>query len=856
MNNEPESMDASHPTSGMSRRRALQLGAAVAGAAIVAPAVGALPAAAGSGSGGARTAPCAFGRDEASFDEGWKFLRSDASGAEATSFDDSAWRTLDLPHDWSIEDLAYATSDDGGATADPSTMAFQTTPPPAGTPTVIGPFDQTASVGGRGTGYTVSGIGWYRKHFNAPSGSLNTGARTLVRFDGVFHNSTVWINGHQVATHQYGYTPFVVDLTPYLGRGSNVLAVKVDNTAPDARWYSGSGIYRHTFISVVPTVAVPEYGVFVTTPTVAQRRSTVHVVAEAVNSGASVAKVRARISVLDSRGHTVASTLTAAKQLAAGASGEFIVDVTVERASLWSPRSPVLYTAKTELLVDNRTSDTIKTPFGIRDVVWDGQAGLFINGKNTKIRGACLHSGYGPLGAQALNRSVERQVEILKASGFNSIRTAHNPPTPHLLDVCDRMGMLVWDEAFDHWSGGSFSPDPAADLATFIRRDRNHPSVIIWSTGNEVSDPTLGKVLHDQVNALDPTRPATQGATPFDSAADPQYDYTDVTDVHYGFTDRLALRTKFPNRVMTHSEAWPATIYDDWKYAQDHPWFVGSWVWAGWDYMGESGAGATITAPPGATSLPVFGTGPFPWFQDYQGDIDLIGQRKPQNYWRAVVYDLSPIELFVCRPAPEGKQQYANNWSYYDELQSWTWDVTPGQDMTVHVYTSGDSVTLRLNGSEVATKAVAETDRRVATFTVPYHPGEIVATAKRNGRTIGVKTLQTVGSPAGLRLTPDVRKLTTDRDDLAHVLIEVIDRKGRLVPDAVTKVSFKVSGAGQLVGVGNGNPHNLDSFQRPRRWTWHGQALAILRPAKRSGTVRLLAAADGLRSHEVALIVR
>ena len=252
----------------------------------------------------------------------------------------------------------------------------------------------------------------------------------------------------------------------------------------------------------------------------------------------------------------------------------------------------------------------------------------------------------------------------------------------------------------------------------------------------------------------------------------------------------------------------------------------------------------------------MFGTGPFPWFQDYQGDIDLIGQRKPQNYWRAVVYDLSHIELFVGRPAPAGKQQYANNWSYYDELQSWTWDVTPGQDMVVHVYTSGDSVNLRLNGSTIATKAVIETDRRVATFTVPYQPGELTATAKRNGRVIGVKTLQTVGAAAGLRLTSDVRKLTTDRDDLAHVLVEVVDRKGRLVPDAVIKVSFKTSGAGQLVGVGNGNPHNLDSFQRPRRWTWHGQALAILRPAKKPGTVRLVASADGLRSASTEINVR
>ena len=338
MDNEPDIAGNGRPQVGLTRRKAISLGAAVAGAAIVAPAVAALPASAGGRPGASASAPCAYGRDEVSFDQGWKFLRADASGAEASTFNDSAWRTLDLPHDWSIEDLDYATSDDGGATADPSTMAFQTTPPPAGTPTVIGPFDQAASVGGKGTGYTVSGIGWYRKHFSAPSGSLNTGARTIVRFEGVFHNSTVWINGNQVATHQYGYTPFVVDLTPHLVRGSNVLAVKVDNTAPDARWYSGSGIYRHTFIGVIPTVAVPEYGVFVTTPAVAQRRSTVHVVAEALNSGSAAASVRARISVLDSHGRSIASTLTASKKLAAGATTEFAVDLPSAKSPCGAPR--------------------------------------------------------------------------------------------------------------------------------------------------------------------------------------------------------------------------------------------------------------------------------------------------------------------------------------------------------------------------------------------------------------------------------------------------------------------------------------------------------------------------------------
>jgi len=839
---------------GHSRRRMLQFGAAAVAAVTVEEVIGA-------GRAGAKTVATrdpsvggGWGRTETSFDAGWKFFRGDAAGAEAVGFSDQSWPLVDLPYDWSIEDLPYATSDDGAATDDPSTMAFQTTPPPAGTPTVIGPFDEQKSAGGAVTGYTVGGVGWFRKEFMLPGSSLASGMRAELRFESVFHNATVWLNGTLLGSHVYGYTPFSFDLTPYLVKGTNVVAVRVDNTLRASRWYPGAGIYRHTWLEISGAVRVPDYGVFVTIPVAAEGRSVVHVAAEATNLGAVAGSAGARVTIMSPEGLPVASATAPTQPLAAGATSTFDLDIPIGGAQLWSPSSPILYTARTDILIQGSVVDTVLTPFGIRSLGWDANDGLLINGQQIKIRGACLHSNYGPLGAKALGRSVERQVEILKAAGFNAIRTAHNPPTPYLPDLCDRMGMLIWDEAFDKWSGTEWTPDYVADLTTFIRRDRNHPSVIIWSTGNEVSDPALGQQLHDIVKALDPTRPATQGATPHDAPSDPQYKYTDVSDVHYNFTDKLALRATYPDKPMTQSESWPATIYDDWQFALDNSWFVGSWVWVGWDYMGESGAGATITAT-SPNKLPVFGTGPFPWFEDYQGDIDFIGQRKPQNYWRAVVYGLSPIELFVERPAPAGTEQYAHNWSYYDELQSWTWDVPAGQVMTVHVYTSGDSVTLRLNGKDILTQAVAAADKRVATFMLPYSAGELTAIASLGGRMIGVKTLQTAGSPAALKLTSDVRQLTTSRDDLAHVLAEVVDEHGSIVPDAVITVSFDVGGAGQLLGVGNGNPHNIDSFQRPRRYTWHGQALAILRPAERPGILSLTASASALRSASINLPV-
>jgi beta-galactosidase len=852
MSPRPDQTHAESTGAGPTRR-------AVLGAAAVA--VGTAAAATAFGSSAAAETPSQsrsprWSRHERSFDENWLFFRGDASGAEAPQFDDRSWQQLDLPHDWSIQDLPDAPSIDGGATADPSTMAFQTTPPPAGTPTKIGPFDQSASAGGSSTGYTVSGIGWYRKSFTFPGVARQMGSRVELRFDGVFHNATVWLNGVQLGTHAYGYTPFSFDLTPHLHAGTNVIAVKVDNTVPDARWYSGSGIYRHTWLTITGPVRIPNYGVFLTTPSVARSRSTVEAAVDIANYASTTVQVQARVTLFAPSGRKVATAKSTAVQVAPATTETVSVDLEVHDCALWSPDNPKLYVARTDLLVDGRTVDTVRTNFGIRDLRWDKDSGLLINGQQVKVRGGCLHAGYGPLGAVALDRAVERQVEILKSSGFNSIRTAHNPPAPYLLDVCDRMGIVVWDEAFDHWSGYTASPDYVADLTTFIRRDRNHPSVVIWSTGNEVNDPTTGKQFHDIVKSLDTTRPATQGATPFDSAADPQYEYVDVSDVHYDFTDKASIRAKYPDRPMTQSESWPATIYDDWQVALDNSWFVGSWVWAAWDYMGESGAGATITAPPGSTELPVFGTGPFPWFLDYQGDIDFIGQRKPQNYWRSVVYGLSPIELLVERPAPAGLQQYANNWSYYDELQSWTWDVPAGQAMTVHAYTSGDSVTLTLNGTPISTVTLTAADKRVATFTVPYAPGTLRAVARKSGRTIGTKSLSTTAAAHAVRLTPDVKRLTTSQDDLAHILVEIVDRHGNRLPDAVTKVSFDVRGAGRLVATGNGNPHNMDSFQQPHRYTWHGQALAILRPAKHEGALTINATADGLRPDRAHISVR
>jgi beta-galactosidase len=548
-------------------------------------------------------------------------------------------------------------------------------------------------------------------------------------------------------------------------------------------------------------------------------------------------------------------------------------ELAINGAALWSPEHPNLYKVRTEVLIGGKTVDTMTTAFGIRSLVFNGTVGLQINGKSYKVRGGNIHHDHGPLGSVAIDRAEERTIEVMKAAGFNAIRAAHNPPSPKMLETCDRLGMLVLEEFSDVWDVQKLPDDYHVhfeewwrrDLTSMVLRDRNHPSIIYWSIGNEIpSDPNkFGPRLAAHIRSLDTTRPVGRGGMNVagftGGGAGPEiWAYVDVGDFHSA--PSTAMRAAHMDKAFFQSEDTPSEIYQDWKLSRDNPWYVGSWVWAGWDYMGETGTGAPILghsmkeAGPHAYD-PVTGKIPYPWYVSGMGDIDLIGQRKPQNFYRTVVDGLSPLEMMVERPTPDSLQTFNIGYSHFDDLESWTWDVPAGQPMLVRVYTQGDSVTLMLNGRKLDTKAVTETDKRIAIFKVPYAPGELVAIASKGSKEIGRRALVTAGKPAALRLVSDVHSLTTSRTDLAHVLVEVLDEHGRLVPDATLKVNFNVEGAGELVGVGNGNPHNVDSFKRPRRWTWHGQALAILRPAKAAGWLALTARVDGLKPARLNLRV-
>jgi beta-galactosidase len=857
-------------TRALTRRSALQAGA-IAGIAVALSD--------GSPADAAAASPV---RSEVSFDEGWRFLRGDPTGAHAIAFNDRQWRTLDVPHDWRIEDLPGEQSDDGAATADPSAFAFQTEPSLDGTPPDrIGPHDINAipqpvpspTHEGRSQGWTVGAVGWYRKHFTLPN--LGDSRRVELRFDGVHRIADVWLNGHKLGTRPYGYLSFAYDLTPYLRRGEpNVLAVRVDSSGQSSRWYAGSGIYRHTWLTVTGPVRIPLFGTFVTTPVATADRAAVAVTVR-VENHARRSNVKLRVTIRDQRGRAVASRILGRKTLRSGQSRVFTGEVHVAKPALWTPETPHLYTAHCEVVQSRKVVDRTSTTFGIRTIVFDPQDGMRLNGRPYRIQGGNVHHDNGALGAVSLSRSDERRIERLKAAGFNAIRTAHNPVSPSMLDACDRLGMFVFNEFADMWTGSKAGPEDYSahfekwwqrDLRDWVRRDRNHPSVLLWSTGNEIgifnTEPQYAKygpLMIKRVKTLDPTRPVLiAGAQGGDS--DPAYDWSDILDIHYNLDDPTTIHDNHPHKAMTRSEMDTTTMYDDWKFENENPWCVGSWVWTAWDYIGEAGVGAPLFGPTREIATAryranLLGAIPYPWYSSFQGELDLIGERKPANYWRAVIYGRSPIEMLVERPAPLGQQQFASDSAYYDELKSWTWDVAAGQSMRVRVYNAGDRVTLTLNGTVVGTQDVAEKDKRVTVFDVPYVPGRLVAVASRHGKEIGRRTLTTTGAAAAIRLRPDVRRLTTSRDDLAHVLAEVVDSSGRRVPDAVVRVAFKCGGAGDLVAVGTGNPHNVDSFQRGRRWTWHGQSLAIIRPAKKPGLVILTATAPGLAPATVTLPV-
>ena len=786
------------------------------------------------------------GRDR-NFDASWRFHRGDVPGAEAPGADDSAWRPLDLPHDWSIEDLSAA----------------EQAQSPSNTVPAAGPFTAD-SVGGPATGYTVGGTGWYRKHFTLDAGDQGKWASIL--FDGVYMDSDVWLNGHLLGNHPYGYTAFHYELTRYLlppGQ-ENVLAVRVHNLGKNSRWYSGSGIYRHVTLTLASPLHFAPWGVAVTTPEVAPEAAQVNLAVEVENTEPVNAAARLEVKLLGPGGHELAVTnldLTVVR----GGSTRLSLTVPVRSPALWSPEHPKLCRAELRLVRAGREADALALAFGIRSLHFSATDGFTLNGMPVKLRGACVHHDNGPLGAAAIDRAEERRVELLKAQGFNAIRTSHNPPSAVFLDACDRLGMLVLDEAFDCWEKGK-NPDDYAkyfaqwwqrDVDTMILRDRNHPSVILWSIGNEIPQRAsergyvIAQNLRDEVHRMDPTRPMTEAICNFWDQPGRKwpelaqaFSYLDVGGYNYEPAKYESDHRAFPERIMMGTESYPAALGNFWPIVERNPYVIGDFKWTGLDYLGEAGCGHSSLD----TDSKNYGR-TWPWFNAFCGDLDLCGFPKPPAFYRDVVWGRSRLEMMVHRPLPPGRSERTSGWGWPDELPSWTWDLPANTPLKVTVYSTCDAVRLELNGHPVATNEMM--GRLKMKFEVPYAPGKLRAVGLVHGKVVAEETLGTTGPAARLRLTADRPSIHASRDDLAYVKVEVTDRQGNVLPDAAVPVRFTVTGAGELAAVGSGSPDRPESFHGPVRTTWHGRALAILRPLGGPGRITLRVEADHLETAQI-----
>ena len=777
-------------------------------------------------------------RDAKSFNRNWKFHLGDVKEGEKVQRDVSSWRSLDLPHDWSIE---------GPIGKDPAAMD--------------GPFDRNCP-GGDGTGYLNGGIAWYRKTFTLPPSARTR--HVFLQFDGVYMDSDVWLNGHHLGNHPYGYTSFQYDLTPYLtfDAPGNVLAVRVKVIQPCSRWYSGAGIYRNVWLTLTAPVHVAPWGTYITTPEVTDAKAQVRVRTRVRNDGKEAVNVTLKTVIVapdDKRAAQGQST----HEIAPGGEQEFDQTLPVENVRRWSLQEPSLYTVLTEVSVGNQPCDAVTTPFGIRTIHFTVDKGFFLNDKHVPIQGVCNHHDLGCLGTAVYRRGIERQLEILKAMGCNAIRTSHNPPAPELLELCDRMGFLVMDEAFDEWKsnktshgyGRFFDAWSERDLVSMLHRDRNHPCIILWSIGNEINEQgakngyEMSKRLADICHREDPTRPVTSACNnPWAALQTGYAKPLDVLGINYNigsYRDKSgknlvasetasALSTRGAyNLVLRNGKVeirrrlnHQCTSYDldrpDWGHTaetslealKDSPWVAGEFVWTGFDYIGEPT--------------------PYRWpsRSSYFGIIDLAGFPKDRFYlYQSRWTDKPMVHL----------------------LPHWNWPGFEGKAIPVWAFTNAESVELFLNDKSLGIQEGNKAKNLHLEWKVPYQPGTLRAVARTGGKEVAVDTVLTAGKPARLVLKPDRKQIQAGGQDLSFVEVRIVDAEGHLCPLADHKVTFSVRGPGRIAGVDNGDPTNHEPFQAQAHKAFHGLALVVIQSTDREGDISLSASAPELAGDTTAI---
>ncbi len=782
------------------------------------------------------------------FDADWHFIRDSVAGAEKIAFDDSRWRVIDLPHDWSIEDL-------------PGQVAGKT----------IGPFSQESEGANNGasTGHVVGGTGWYRKTFTL--NSEDQGKLISIYFEGAYTETDVWVNGTYVGDHKHGYTSFYFDITKFCKPAGekNLVAVRVINKGKNSRWYSGSGIYRHVKLVVTNPLHIDQWGVQVTT-SIEEVGTNVHVATNISNEKNEKADIKVTAKLIDADNKIVGESETSSS-INANDKTRVILNIPIKSSRLWSLDSPYLYKAEVTVSANGKTEDGTTTSFGIRAISFSAENGFRLNGKEIKLKGGCVHHDNGILGAAAIDRAEERRIELLKANGYNAVRSSHCPPSPAFLNACDRLGMLVIDEAFDMWEKPK-NPDDyhkffdewwERDLSSMVLRDRNHPSIVLWSIGNEIQERAdssglaIIKKFRPVVNQLDSTRRITSAVCEFwDNpgkkwqATAPTFALLDVGGYNYQWYQYESDHKQFPNRIMVGTESVPQHALENWRLVEKDNYVVGDFVWTAMDYLGESGIGHAIcTNQKGEFSMP------WPWFNAWCGDIDLIGDKKPQSYYRDVVWRRSKIELAVHAPIPDSCKEQISYWGWPEEQQSWTWPGNEGKKLIVNVYSRSPLVRLELNGKIIGEKQISDSSI-TAKFEVPYEVGELKAIAIENGKEAGSVILKTTNAPKTILLKADRSTIQASRNDLSYVGVEIVDDKGSVVPNANIPVEFSISGAGELAAVGNANPSEMASFHQPQRNTFRGKCLVILRPKGDAGDITLEAKSPGLQSAKIVVVTK
>lgn len=779
-------------------------------------------------------------RERIDFTQNWTFHLGNVDNAQDPAFVDAAWRKLNLPHDWSIE----------------------------------GEFspDNPAGVGG---GALPGGIGWYRKTFVLSE--EDTAKLFFIDFDGVYESSEVWVNGHYLGKRPNGYISFRYELTPHLNFGDrqNTIAVKVDNSQqPNSRWYSGSGIYRNVWLVKTNQVYVDHWGTFVTTPLVNKDSAQVVVNTQVSNKGNGTGSYSLQTIIYDASNKEVANTIEKSISLK-DTINIFSQKIAIQKPQLWSVDNPYLYSVVTLIKQDGKVLDNYETPLGVRTFHFDAEKGFFLNGESMKIKGVCLHHDLGALGAAFNIRAQERQLEIMKSMGVNGIRTAHNPPAPELLELCDKMGFIVMNEAFDMWKRGKNKYDYSIywdewhkkDLEDLILRDRNHPSVFMWSIGNEILEQfdstgtAIATELAAIVRSLDTTRPITSGLNHPEAN---NYIYRsgvlDLIGYNYHHDKFEDFPQKFPGQKFIGAETtsalatrgeydmpsdsirrwpirwdlpftegnadltvsaydnvstpWGSTHEETWKVVKKHDYLSGMYVWTGFDYIGEPT--------------------PYTWpaKSSYFGIVDLAGFPKDTYYmYKSEWTDDTVLHVFPHWNWEEGKT--IDVWAYYNHA---------------------DEVELFLNGTSIG-KRKKEGDDLHVMWRLTYEPGELKAVSRMQGKEIATKVIKTAGAAAKIILEADRNVIKADRKDLSFITVKIVDKEGNLVPQADNLVHFALEGEAFIAGVDNGNPISLESFKGNQRKAFNGLALAIVQAKATKGEVKFRANADGLESAEVTIVL-